>query len=201
MEFTNFTHLTLRGSFRAAEMLFYHNGVKFSCWATFFMLMASSEVFCQKRPPISMSSRSKDPEQSLPPSAPLSLKNGAHLDERCSPSNICISTITCPDVLHLLKKAAAKPQLREETISLVRKRICGENIQRRVCCPASSLGYFNNIIHTKGALKSHYMYDGVLHPGGILFALSNTTLLIRDLTYDGLGPDAFFLAGGASYQI
>ena len=200
MEFTNFTHLTLRGSFRAAEMLFYHNGVKFSCWATFFMLMASSEVFCQKRPPISMSSRSKDPEQSLPPSAPLSLKNGAHLDERCSPSNICISTITCPDVLHLLKKAAAKPQLREETISLVRKRICGENFQRRVCCPASSLGYFNNIIHTKGALKSHYTYDRILHLGGNLFALSNSTLLIRDLTYDGLGPDAFFLAGGV-YQI
>ena len=41
----------------------------------------------------------------------------------------------------------------------------------------------------------------VLHPGGNLFALSNSTLLIRDLSYDGLGPDAFFLAGGVSYQI
>ena len=150
--------MTLPGSFRAAEMLFYHNRVKFSCWATFLMLMAASEVFCQKRPPIPMSSRSRDPEQSLAPSASTSLKNGSHLDERCPPSNICISTITCPDVLHLLKKAVAKPQLREGTISLVRERICGEKFQRRVCCPASSLGYFNNIIHTKGALKSHYMY-------------------------------------------
>ena len=158
IDFTNFTHLTLQESFRAAEMLSYHNRMKFSCWATIFMLMAAPEVLCQKRPPISMSARSSDLEQSLAPSAPTSLKNGSHLDERCPPSNICISTITCPDVLHLLKKAVAKPQLREGTISLVRERICGEKFQRRVCCPASSLGYFNNIIHTKGALKSHYMY-------------------------------------------
>ena len=40
-----------------------------------------------------------------------------------------------------------------------------------------------------------------LNPGGNLFALSNSTLLIRDLTYDGLGPDAFFLAGDVSHQI
>ena len=179
----------------------YHNKMKFSCWATFFMLLAASGVFCQNRPPNPMSSRSRDPEQLLAPFASTSLKNGAHLDKRCPPSNIYISTITCPDVLHLLKKAVAKPQLREETISLVRRRICGEKFQRRVCCPASSLGYFNNIIHTKGALNSHYIYNGILHPGGNLFALSNSTLLIRDLAYDGLGPDAFFLAGGVPYQI
>ena len=45
------------------------------------------------------------------------------------------------------------------------------------------------------------IYDVVLHPGGNLFALSNSTLLIKDLTYDGLGPDAFFLAGDLSHQI
>ena len=154
IEFANFTHLTLQESFRAAEMLSYQYKMNFSCWATFFMLLAASGVFCQNRPPNPMSSRSRDPEQLLAPSASTSLKNGADLDERCPPSNICISTITCPDVLHLLKKAVAKPQLREGTISLVRKRICGENFQRRVCCPASSLGYFNNIIHTKGALRA-----------------------------------------------
>merc|ERR1719370_902699 len=103
-------------------MLFNHRRVKFSCWAAFLMIIAASEVSCQKRSPIPMSSRSRDPEQSLAPSASTSLKNGSYLDERCPSSNICISTITCPDVLHLLKKAVAKPQLREETISLVRRR-------------------------------------------------------------------------------
>ena len=38
------------------------------------------------------------------------LKKGAPLDERCPPSNTCVSTITCPDVLHLLKKVVVKPQ-------------------------------------------------------------------------------------------
>ena len=45
------------------------------------------------------------------------------------------------------------------------------------------------------------MYDGVLDPGGNPFALSNSTLLNRELTYDGLGPDAFLLAGEVSHQI
>ena len=39
----------------------------------------------------------------------------------CPPSNICISTISCPDVLHLLEKAVKEPSLREQTIALVRK--------------------------------------------------------------------------------
>ena len=52
-----------------------------------------------------------------------------------------------------------------------------------------------------GPVKKNTLYDVVLHPGGNLFALSNSTLLIKDLTYDGLGPDAFFLAGDLSHQI
>ena len=41
-----------------------------------------------------------------------------------------------------------------------------------------------------GASKSLTQFSG-----GQLIALDNSTLLVRELVYDGLGPDAFFLAG------
>ena len=37
--------------------------------------------------------------------------------------------------------------------------------------------------------------------GGQLFALDNSTLFVRELVYDGLGPDAFFLAGDWFYVL
>ena len=41
-----------------------------------------------------------------------------------------------------------------------------------------------------GALVS--LHHGV---GGVVYALNETALLVKDFTYDGAGPDAFFWAG------
>ena len=42
---------------------------------------------------------------------------------RCFPPNICLPTLSCPDVLSLLKKAVREPYLREQTIALVRRNV------------------------------------------------------------------------------
>merc|ERR1712037_920978 len=36
--------------------------------------------------------------------------------------------------------------------------------------------------------------------GGEVFALDDETILIEDFTYDGQGPDAFFLAGTSGWR-
>ena len=183
-------------------MLPSHGRVKFSYWATFVILMAASKVCCQRRPLIPMSVRSRDPDQLLAPSESTSLKKAAHLDERCPPSNICVSTIICPDVLQLLKKAVAKTQLREETISLGEGSV-GKSSKDWLAVLLPPLDISTTLYTSKVHLRAIIFRMGFsnLNPGGNLFALSNSTLLIRDLTYDGLGPDAFFLKGEVSHQI
>ena len=37
--------------------------------------------------------------------------------------------------------------------------------------------------------------------GGVVYALNQTALLVKDFTYDGGGPDAFFWAGTSELYI
>jgi len=74
-------------------------------------------------------------------------------------------------------------------ISQVREKVCGERRERLICCPQArnqgsgegvKIGSFRNIFHDIS---------------GEAFALDTKTILIKGFTYDGEGPDAFFLAG------
>ena len=122
--------------------------------------------------------------------------------ERCVSPNICISITSCPGVLQLLRKAVKEPHLRDQTIALVRKRLCGGKQAdfvnlRGVCCPAVPVGHFSNKHHMKGLMELRFRNDELKlsTAGGELFALDNSTLVVKGLVYSGLGPDAFFLAG------
>ena len=97
------------------QMMFIHH------WMIVSLLLAACSVRCHWRRSIpgSIPARGLDDivfvkrSQSSP-----ELTNAG----RCPPPNICIPTLSCPDVLHLLKKAVKEPHLREQTIALVRKK-------------------------------------------------------------------------------
>ena len=88
-------------------------------WVIVLLLLAVCSVRCHWRPPMpgAITSRGLDPVEQSQSSPESTLLTNAG---RCPPSNICIPTISCPDVLHLLKKAVKQPNLREQTIALVR---------------------------------------------------------------------------------
>ena len=141
-------------------------------WMIVLLLLVVCSVGCHWRRPIpgSIPSKGLDPVKRSQPSPKLTLlKNAALRAGMCPPQNVCIPTISCPDVLHLLKKAVREPNLREQTIALVRicccifhccespafnlqvrRRVCGEKSKRGICCPATRLGYFVNNLHMEG---------------------------------------------------
>ena len=95
-----------------------------SPWMVVLLLLAACSVKCHWR---RQNSRDLDDtefverSQASPPE-PTLLKNAAPRGGSCPSPNICIPTISCPDVLHLLEKAVKEPNLREQTIALVRRR-------------------------------------------------------------------------------
>ena len=88
-------------------------------WVIVLLLLAVCSVRCHWRPlmPGAILSRGLDPVERSQSSPESTLLTNAG---KCPPSSICIPTISCPDVLHLLKKAVKEPNLREQTIALVR---------------------------------------------------------------------------------
>ena len=138
-------------------MLPSHCRVKFSYWAIFVMLMASSEVYCQRRPLIPMSVLSRDPDQLLARSESTPWKREPLLTKDVLPRTPAYQPSPALTYCISWRRWWSNLNLREETISLVRRRICGEKFQRLVCFPASFLGHFHSIIHIKGALKTLYL--------------------------------------------
>ena len=100
---------------------------------------------------------------SLKRSRSIACSLGVNLLEKGSPSWRKMSSLEHLRINHYLPWRTAAPEegggqdSTEGGNYFSRRRICGEKFQRLTCCPASSLGYFHNIIHIKGALKSHYI--------------------------------------------
>merc|ERR1712032_888676 len=97
---------------------------------------------------------------------------------------------SCAPALQQLQQAKAAIDATEKAriISELRTKVCGLKSDRTVCCEDGEgsttgkrkIGSFVNIWH------------GI---AGEVFAIDDETILIEDFTYDGQGPDAFFLAG------
>lgn len=115
----------------------------------------------------------------------------------------CIPIKQCESVVDLLHKAKNYEKGEEfekmkAIIRTVKGKVCGEIKDRLICCADSSeaspsedssnlrkaipLGSFVNYYH------------GI---GGSAYAIDSNTILIKDFTYDGEGPDAFFWAGNS----
>ena len=100
---------------------------------------------------------------SLKRSRSIACSLGVNLLEKGSPSWRKMSSLEHLRINHYLPWRTAAPEegggqdSTEGGNYFSRRRICGEKFLRLVCCPASFLGYFHNIIHIKGALKSHYI--------------------------------------------
>jgi len=109
----------------------------------------------------------------------------------CSIGEECIAIKTCKPIIEMLTRAKETSDVvkKRSIISQVREKVCGERSERLICCPEEGsktagrqvkIGSFKNIFHDIG---------------GEAYALDSQTILIKGFTYDGEGPDAFFLAG------
>ena len=105
-------------------------------------------------------------------------------DTQCSP------ILGCPLVYQLAFNVRQDPEgslLRRNMVNHVRDRICGDREERMVCCPLLEqkikIGSFVNLHH---------------QVTGDILAMDSHTLVLRNFTYDGTAPDAFFIAGSSS---
>merc|ERR1719245_2579645 len=106
----------------------------------------------------------------------------------CPLDTSCIPIKSCDPIIAQLSlaKETADTERKRKIISSVRELVCGDRRDRLICCPQPAtsspvrIGSFKNIYH---------------NIGGEAYALDNKNILIKDFTYDGEGPDAFFLAG------
>ena len=71
---------------------------------------------------------------------------------------------SCPTIMSQLRAASSDASLVRETVSSLRKKICGSPSGKRVCCPSRPLGRLSELLH------------GVR---GQVFSLDDSTLLIK----------------------
>ena len=107
--------------------------------------------------------------------------------EDCYEDTSCHDVRGCSPVYQLLENVKQEPDnslFRRNIVHHVRDRICGDRQQKKVCCPLLKqdlkIGSFINLYHDVS---------------GDLFVLDSHSLIIRNFTYDGTAPDAFFMAG------
>ena len=107
--------------------------------------------------------------------------------EDCYEDTLCSPVRDCSPVYQLLGSVKQEPdnsQLRRNIIHHVRDRICGDRQHQKVCCPLlkqdMKIGSFTNLYHDVS---------------GDVFVLDSHSLIIKNFTYDGTAPDAFFTAG------
>jgi len=134
----------------------------------------------------------------------------------CRPdSEVCTPIRSCAPALQQLQQAKAAIDATEKAriISELRTKVCGLKSDRTVCCEGvislykvhttrcedgegSTAG--KSIAASSAATGKRKIgsFVNIWHGiAGEVFALDDETILIEDFTYDGQGPDAFFLAG------
>ena len=128
----------------------------------------------------------------------------------CSVGEECISIKSCKPIIEQLTRAKETSDVvkKRSIISQVREKVCGERSARLICCPKE--GSKNAGRQGETGKKWSYLeiqwiktlsvkigsFKNIFHDiGGEAFALDSQTILIKGFTYDGEGPDAFFLAG------
>merc|ERR1712117_71363 len=111
----------------------------------------------------------------------------------CDINSSCIPIKSCEPIISQLSLAKETSDLdkKRKIIREVREKVCGDRRDRLICCPGTDPDVTGNLQPVMlGSFKNYYH-----NIGGNAYALDSKTILIKDFTYDGEGPDAFFLAG------
>merc|ERR1739838_1027250 len=115
----------------------------------------------------------------------------AHAQVRCTRGQTCTPLRSCTEAVTLLKEAEASSDIerRLHIVGLLRDRVCNK-ADRSVCC--------NSEASSPGGIESLGTFRNIFHDiSGEAFAVDSETILIKGFTYDGEGPDTFFLAGSS----
>jgi len=121
-----------------------------------------------------------------------------HAQDECLASEQCVPIRSCAPIVAELKiaKSTTDSEKKAKIIENVREKICGNLEDKLICCPVEGgqdagveggqdagevyLGKFVNLFH------------GI---SGQVYKIAENKIKIKGFTYDGEGPDAFFLAG------
>jgi len=119
----------------------------------------------------------------------------------CSRGQTCTPLRSCSEAATLLKEAetSSDTERRLHIVGLLRGRVCNK-ADRSVCCASgvSSSGSRPSSSSSSSGLKSLGTFRNIFHDiSGEAFAVDSETILIKGFTYDGEGPDTFFLAGSS----
>merc|ERR1711892_1572374 len=113
----------------------------------------------------------------------------------CGRGEDCVSTRSCPAIVQQLTIARSTndPVEKQEIINEVREKVCNKR-ERKVCCAQTDSPLDSNSVEKGEARIGDF--NNIFHDiGGEAVALDSKTVLIKGFTYDGEGPDTFFLAG------
>merc|ERR1711936_363491 len=118
----------------------------------------------------------------------------------CRRDEVCKSIRSCAPALQQLQQAKAATDATEKAriIGSLRTKVCGLKSDRTVCCEGGEESAAGKSIASSAAQGKRKVgsFVNIWHGiAGEVFALDDQTILIEDFTYDGQGPDAFFLAG------
>jgi len=119
-------------------------------------------------------------------------------EEECRRTEVCTAIRRCAPALRQLQQAKAAVDAAEKAriISDLRTKVCGLKSDRTVCCEDGVGAAAGKSIESSSGKRKIGSFVNIWHDiGGEVFALDDETILIEDFTYDGQGPDAFFLAG------
>merc|ERR1711990_416116 len=118
----------------------------------------------------------------------------------CRRDEVCTPIRSCATALQRLQQAKAAVDATEKAriIGDLRTKVCGLKSDRTVCCEDGAASAAGKSIASSAAIGKRKIgsFVNIWHDiAGEVFALDDQTILIEDFTYDGQGPDAFFLAG------
>merc|ERR1712147_233535 len=115
---------------------------------------------------------------------------------RCTRGQTCTPLRSCTEAVTLLKDAEASSdtERRPHIVGLLRDRVCNK-ADRSVCCNSDVSSSSSS---SSSGLESLGTFRNIFHDiSGEAFAVDSETILIKGFTYDGEGPDTFFLAGSS----
>merc|ERR1712137_1310096 len=114
----------------------------------------------------------------------------------CSRGQTCTPLRSCSEAATLLKEAetSSDTERRLHIVGLLRGRVCNK-ADRSVCCASGVSSSGSRPSSSSSGLKSLGTFRNIFHDiSGEAFAVDSETILIKGFTYDGEGPDTFFLA-------
>ena len=116
---------------------------------------------------------------------------------------MCIPLSDCQEAYDLLEEAkdTSDTARKNHIVQLLRGRVC-RKLDRAVCCnqdiPDFAVSSGSKSSSDSNGLKKLGSFKNFFHDiSGDVYQVDSKTVLIKGFTYDGEGPDTFFLAGSS----